>query len=374
MDYIRPRIKPIHKIYRTSNSTFRIGTQLNIMKEFEDPEQEFWELTNLLDGRNLDEILKKMLDKFPHLTKNDILNGIKLLDVEGFIEELIKENEVKTRYSSNINYFSNFINSKGNRFEIQQKIHDSTILLLGIGGGGSNILTLLSGLGPKKVIIVDYDIVEKNNLGRQFLYRESDIDNYKVEIAKKAINKMNSSIEIISHNKKIETPEDILEIIDGENIDIAISAIDEPVYRAFRIVNKSMIKANIPCVYGASMITSGRVFSVIPKETPCVDCIHINTFEYVKEYIKDFTEIKDIEEFDTPSYGPNIFQISGITVDEAIRILTGYKEPRTKNNFYEVDFENGEVFNENIGIRQEKCPTCGTGSEEDFIKNILELD
>lgn len=50
-----------------------------------------------------------------------------------------------------------------------------TILLLGLGGGGSNILTLLSGLGPKKIKIVDFDIIEKSNLGRQFLYKEEDV-------------------------------------------------------------------------------------------------------------------------------------------------------------------------------------------------------
>mgnify|MGYP002235811462 CR=1 FL=1 len=34
--------------------------------------------------------------------------------------------------------------------------------MLGLGGGGSNILTMLAGLGPKKIVIVDYDNVEES--------------------------------------------------------------------------------------------------------------------------------------------------------------------------------------------------------------------
>ena len=49
----------------------------------------------------------------------------------------------------------------------KEKISETTILLLGLGGGGSNILTMLAGLGPKKIVIVDYDNVEESNLGRQ---------------------------------------------------------------------------------------------------------------------------------------------------------------------------------------------------------------
>lgn len=73
---------------------------------------------------------------------------------------------------------------------------------MGLGGGGSNILTMLAGLGPKKIIIVDYDNVEYSNLGRQLLYTESDIGKPKAETAAKAIEKMNSDIMIEAHNKK----------------------------------------------------------------------------------------------------------------------------------------------------------------------------
>ncbi|RUU70132.1 hypothetical protein, partial [Mesorhizobium sp. M7A.F.Ca.MR.362.00.0.0] len=83
---------------------------------------------------------------FPELTVTDILEGIQLLDEEGFIEEthLDVEKTVPERYKPNVNYFSRFIGTRRKRFDIQQKINETSILLLGLGGGGSNILTLLA--------------------------------------------------------------------------------------------------------------------------------------------------------------------------------------------------------------------------------------
>lgn len=65
-----------------------------------------------------------------------------------------KEKNFDKRYLSNITYFSRFNDENGDRFKPQRIINNSTILLLGLGGGGANILTLLAGLGPKKLLLL----------------------------------------------------------------------------------------------------------------------------------------------------------------------------------------------------------------------------
>ncbi|MEY8742753.1 ThiF family adenylyltransferase [Bacillales bacterium AN1005] len=229
-----------------------------------------------MDGRNLREVINEVRELFPELTVEDILEGVQLLDEEGFIEETFKDNgkKVPERYKPNVNYFSRFIGTEKNRYDIQQKISNTTILLLGLGGGGSNILTLLAGLGPKKVIILDYDIVEEGNLGRQLLYREKDIGKLKTEVALRALKEMNSTIEIEAHNLKITTPDDVLAFAEG--IDLVICAIDEPPFIAQRIVNQAIVRANLPCVFGASQVSRGRVYTVIPKVTGCFDCLNLH--------------------------------------------------------------------------------------------------
>lgn len=55
--YIRPRIKPIYPVYQLNNILFRIGAQLGITTEFEDPEGKLYYLVSLLDGRDIKDIM-----------------------------------------------------------------------------------------------------------------------------------------------------------------------------------------------------------------------------------------------------------------------------------------------------------------------------
>ncbi|GHP13615.1 heme biosynthesis protein HemY [Lentilactobacillus fungorum] len=366
MKYINPRIKPIYPLYQLNDKLFRIGAQLGITVEFEDPEGQLWSLASKLTGQPIDNVVAEMKTEFPEINEEDIEYGLNILDKQGVIEEALPEKSTKERYVPNIDYFSRFINSGGNRFSIQEKINNSSILLLGLGGGGSNILTLLAGLGPKKITIVDYDRVELGNLGRQFLYRETDIGKLKTAVAKKAINEMNSDIEIEVHNQKITSPNDVLQYTNG--IDLVICAIDEPPFLSHRIVNKAIVKANIPCVFGASQVSRGRVYTVIPGVTGCFDCLNLNFSKHDPKFIEQFVGFRNIN-FNPPSiaYGPGIFQLTAEIVDEAVRVLTGYAPARSLGTQFEINYEDGSSFTHTTWPRFPKeCPTCGNGNEKDW--------
>ena len=111
---------------------------------------------------------------------------------------------IEDRYLANVNYFSRYCKADDDRFEIQEKINNLKILLLGLGGGGSNILTTSGSY--KMIRMVDYDRVEASNLGRQLLYREADIGEKKTVVAKRSINEMNSNInvETVDKNNRCE--------------------------------------------------------------------------------------------------------------------------------------------------------------------------
>lgn len=367
MSYIKPRIKNTYPVYRLNNQIFRVGAQIGITKEFEDPDGVLWELANILDGKPIKQVFEKMNEKFPDLDTKEIIYGIKLLDNEGLIEETLDEEDtILSRYKPNINYFGRYMNSSGNRYMPQKQLNQTTILLLGLGGGGSNILTLLVGVGVKKIIIVDYDKVEENNLGRQLLYRESDIGKLKTEVAAKAAREMNSNIEIEAHNKKITCADDVLEFISG--VDIVISAIDEPQFIAFRNVNKAIVKAGIPCVFCASQISRGRVFTVIPNQTRCFDCLNIRYSLKDPDFVSQFIGINKADfEPPTVAYAPAMFQLTAAVVDEAVRIITNYAPPRTLDAQLEINYEDSSSFMHPAYERCEKeCPTCGEGDEEQW--------
>ena len=99
----------------------------------------------------------------------------------------------------------------------QKKILSANVLIVGMGGLGCPLLTYLAASGVGKIGIVDFDKVEISNLNRQTLFSTKDIGKYKVNQAKKVINKINKKTKIISFKKKL-TYKNINKIFNNYNI------------------------------------------------------------------------------------------------------------------------------------------------------------
>ena len=69
----------------------------------------------------------------------------------------------------------------------QDQIESSVCLLLGSGGLGCGVAMGLARLGVKKIILVDKDYVDTNNLNRQILFSYQHVGMSKCEAAKKVL-------------------------------------------------------------------------------------------------------------------------------------------------------------------------------------------
>ncbi len=85
----------------------------------------------------------------------------------------------------------------------QKKIFNSKVLIIGIGGLGCPLLTYLAASGVGKIGIVDHDKIEISNLNRQTLFTEKDIGKFKVDQARRKIDKINNKILIKTYRKKL---------------------------------------------------------------------------------------------------------------------------------------------------------------------------
>jgi len=361
-----PRIKPIYPVYKLHDGLFRIGAQLGLTKQYRDPENQLWELTQLMDGlHSIEQIVSEMCMKYDSLTQEDIHNGIRVLDRDGFVEQAqhCKYDDSESslyRYSANVNYFSHYARLDSSREMLQDKLLNSKVVLLGLGGGGSAIFQLLIGLGINNIIAVDYDLVERSNLNRQFLYRNRDIGKLKTTVAMEFAREINPDGNYQFVNKKINSFTDLIPIIEGK--DLVISTIDEPQFLAFRRVNKACIVAGVPCVFGGVQTTKGRLFSICPGHSGCFDCLHVYYEKRDPLYSEQLRGFHD-SGFKPPSiaFGPNIFAICSKIAEEAVRVLTGYLPPISFAHQYEIDFETGSWSDFNSWPKYPDCPTCGTG-------------
>ena len=99
----------------------------------------------------------------------------------------------------------------------QYKLNQSNTFIVGAGAIGCELLKNLAMIGITNVTITDMDTIEKSNLSRQFLFRNSDIGKFKSEIASQKAKKMNSniSIEYKLNNEGFRTPDDFNSMDEG---------------------------------------------------------------------------------------------------------------------------------------------------------------
>ena len=97
-----------------------------------------------------------------------------------------------------------------------EKISNATVMVIGAGALGNEVLKNLTILGIGQILIVDFDIIENTNLAKSVLYRNSDCsgDLHKVDIAAKRLKEINPDVKI----KTINGDFGIDVIIDGKII------------------------------------------------------------------------------------------------------------------------------------------------------------
>jgi len=87
----------------------------------------------------------------------------------------------------------------------QSKIEEATVLVIGVGATGNEVVKNLALTGIGKIVIVDYDIIEKSNLNRCILFNmeENIEEKYKVDVVKAAAESLNPDTEIIALNQDL---------------------------------------------------------------------------------------------------------------------------------------------------------------------------
>ena len=104
-------------------------------------------------------------------------------------------------------------------YEGQQKLIESHVMVIGLGGLGSPASIYLASSGIGRLTICDFDKVELSNLQRQILFNEKNIDTNKAQSAKINLSRINSSIKIDSIDFKL-TEEKLSDYLKTNNLKI----------------------------------------------------------------------------------------------------------------------------------------------------------
>lgn len=109
--------------------------------------------------------------------------------------------------------------------EKQQRLRQTTVLVVGLGGVGSYATEALARVGVGRLILLDGDKIAVSNLNRQLFALQSTLNTFKTDAAKKRIADINPNTEVIAKNVFL-APENIDEVLKDVRPDYVLDAID----------------------------------------------------------------------------------------------------------------------------------------------------
>ncbi|MCF6355026.1 MAG: molybdopterin-synthase adenylyltransferase MoeB [Candidatus Polarisedimenticolaceae bacterium] len=196
-------------------------------------------------------------------------------------------------------------------FEGQQKLLQSRVLIIGLGGLGSPAAMYLAAAGVGELVLVDFDQVDLSNLQRQIIHTTEHIGLPKVESARNTLAGINPECQIHCINRQLEG-EALAEQV--AKADLIIDASDNFATRF--ALNKASVAAQTPLISGAAIRMEGQVsvFTGTPGD-PCYRCLYSDGIEVEQTCSENGV------------LAPVVGIIGSIQAVEAIKVLTGAGTP-----------------------------------------------
>ena len=151
----------------------------------------------------------------------------------------------------------------------QQRLLETSILLIGAGGLGSPSALYLAAAGVGRIGIVDDDVVDSSNLQRQVLHSTAGLGERKARSARKALMALNPDVEVVTYEERL-TSENVDRILTGD-WDLIVDGADN--FPTRYLLNDASVWHDIPVVHGSIFRFEGQVTVFKPHEGPCYRCL-----------------------------------------------------------------------------------------------------
>lgn len=245
--------------------------------------------------------------------------------------------------------------------EGQQRLRQSSVLLIGCGALGCVLADSMTRAGVGSIRIVDRDFVEESNLQRQILFTEQDAEDHlpKAVCAKSRLQQINSSIQIEAIVADV-TETNILDLAKGT--DLILDGTDN--FEIRYLINDAAIETDTPWIFTGCTGSTGQMMPVVPKKTGCLRCL-----------MPEAPPPGATETCDTAGVlGPAVTAIASMQAAMALRILVQQhrydQQPELLKDLQHLSII--DVWNQShrsidcSGLPNPNCPACH-GTERKWL-------
>ena len=173
------------------------------------------------------------------------------------------------------------VSIKNKVVKLREKLKSFSVGIAGLGGLGSNAAVSLSRAGIGKLVLVDFDVVEKNNLDRQHYFLDQ-VGELKVDALKQNIKKINPEVEVVTHNMKLlkgtmEKP--------FKTVDVVIEALDKTEMKRDFIEEILLKLPDKPLIAASGVTGIGNIKRIKTKKSGNLHLIYDEEAKPVEEDI-----------------------------------------------------------------------------------------
>lgn len=223
----------------------------------------------------------------------------------------------------------------------QERLLESRVLVLGLGGLGSPVALYLAAAGVGALVLADGDSVDASNLQRQIAHGEADLGRNKAASCAASVLAINPEVNIQVVEERLAG--DALAARVAE-VDLVVDATDSFATRLE--LNQACLAAGRTWVSGAAIRSEGQLTVFDPGlPTGCYRCL------YPEQNAQPSLSCSE-----AGVLAPIVGIVGAMQAQEAIKVLAGYGEP-LYNRLLLVDGWTLETRQVRL-TRNPACPHC----------------
>lgn len=146
--------------------------------------------------------------------------------------------------------------------EVVQKIKETKVLLIGLGGVGGYIFESLIRTGIKEITVIDKDVFDITNLNRQILSNIKTIGQDKVDVAKERASLIPSKTKVIAYKKELKEEDITKEFV--SQYDYILDACDTVSVKIKLIEECTLTKTKLITCMGTANKTHPEMLNIMP--------------------------------------------------------------------------------------------------------------